>query len=101
MIECWLLDDEEELRTFAFGEDSVLVYYVSGDGRVQVLDKKGGVPLTVRDYKKFVRDSINLRKYALLYIDVGRVAWVERSDDPKDLLKIKHRVREDRLELFE
>lgn len=41
MIECWLLDDEEELRTFAFGEDSVLVYYVSGDGRVQVLDKKG------------------------------------------------------------
>lgn len=96
----WLLDADEELQTVVFGEDRVWVYCVSGDGRVRVLDEEGN-PLSASDYKAFVRDSINLKMYALLCVDAGRVAWVMRSDDPKDFMKIKHRVREGRLELYE
>ena len=100
-IMLYLIPSPVELQATVLGEEQVLVWFSDGDGRVPVLSDEDGCQISYSEFRQFLSDCCTKGSYPLLCVESAKKAWLIKSRDSRDEMRLNYCFRNQELVLTE
>lgn len=100
-IMLYLIPSSVELKATILGEEQVMVWFADGDGRVPVLTNEDGYQVNYSEFRQFLSDCCTQGAYSLLCVESAKKAWLIKSSDSRDEMRVTYCFRDQGLVLTE